>query len=53
MYYKLQQHCDKWFFLEMSILGNEYRGTDSTIFAPYMDKNDGIWVLIFSIKKSY
>lgn len=23
---------------------NEYRGTDSTIFPPYMDKNDGIWV---------
>lgn len=23
---------------------NQYRGTDSTIFAPYMNKNDGIWV---------
>lgn len=23
---------------------NQYRGTDSTIFPPYMDENDGIWV---------
>lgn len=31
---------------------NQYVGTDSTIFAPYMDKNDGIWAYEPSVCRS-
>lgn len=31
---------------------NQYVGTDSTIFAPYMDKKDGIWAWEPSVCRS-
>lgn len=43
--YNDEEELDMWDGEECT----QYRGTDSTIFPPYMDKNDGIWVSLKNI----